>query len=110
MNRKDAEKLADEIFDMIDRNYPRGLIKSDLTDLLAKFEMGVVPTLPGNDFMSQTGPCEWITLEEALSEVELVQVKKTKSELEADKKALSGLGYYFPSDAENYKPDLCGND
>jgi len=38
MTRKDAEKLADEIFDMIDRNYPRGLIKSDLTDLLAKWE------------------------------------------------------------------------
>ena len=38
MNRKDAEKLADEIFDMIDRNHPRGLIKSELTDLLAKFD------------------------------------------------------------------------
>lgn len=31
-----AKDLADEIFDMIDRNYPRGLIKSDLADLIGK--------------------------------------------------------------------------
>ena len=107
MNRKDAEKLADEIFDMIDQNHPRGLIKSELADLLAKFDLGSTSVLPGNDFMGQTGPCEWITLEEALSEVELIQVpkcpgRKTKSDLAADKKALIGLGYYFQ--------DLCGND
>jgi len=31
-----AKDLAEEIFDMIDRNYPLGLIKSDLADLIGK--------------------------------------------------------------------------
>ena len=72
MNRKDAEKMADDIFDMIDRNHPRGLIKSELVDLLAKYDGPTVEAPHNLD--------AWITLEAALSEVEI----KT--------------------------PDLCGND
>ena len=72
MTRKDAEKLADEIFDMIDRNYPRGLIKSDLTDLLAKFEPGLAPI---NAFVSPSGTDQWITLEDALSGMDLIPVE-----------------------------------
>ena len=37
MTKKDAEKLADKIFDMIEGNWPRGLVKSDLVDLIAGF-------------------------------------------------------------------------
>ena len=96
MNRKDAEKMADDIFDMIDRNHPRGLIKSELVDLLAKFD-------PGTD--------QWMTLEDALSGMELIpidrsspfQEDKTPEQLAEDRKTLQSLGYYF-------RPDQCGND
>lgn len=126
MNRKDAEKLADEIFDMIDRNYPRGLIKSDLTDLLAKFEPGCedAKTPPdANDW-------DWIPIKDLVEEAKKalrspgyayisttgtspkIYSAKTESEIEADKKALSGLGYYFPSDSVNhyFTKDPCDND
>lgn len=109
MNRKDAEKLADEIFDMIDRNHPRGLIKSELTDLLAKFDPGSDAVLPGNDFVA--GMDQWMTLEDALSGMEIIpidrsspfQEDKTPEQLAEDIKTLQSIGYYF-------RPDQCGND
>jgi hypothetical protein len=38
MDRNKAEDLADKIFAMIDENRPRGLIKSDLVDLIATWK------------------------------------------------------------------------
>ena len=86
MTRKDAEKLADEIFDMIDRNHPRGLIKSELTDLLAKFE-----------------PETWTPIGDIeLGFDDMINHWNANKQAE-DRKTLTGLGYYF-------RPDQCGND
>ena len=37
MKEAEAKKLADEIFDCIERNYPRGIIKSQIVDILSRY-------------------------------------------------------------------------
>ena len=43
MKEAEAKKLADEIFDCIERNYPRGIIKDQIIDILSKY---VEPSAP----------------------------------------------------------------
>ena len=46
MKKDEAKKLADEIFDAIERNYPRGIIKDQIIDILSKY---VEPSAPPID-------------------------------------------------------------
>ena len=43
MKQDEAKKLADEIFDCIERNYPRGIVKSQIIDILSRY---VEPSAP----------------------------------------------------------------
>jgi hypothetical protein len=75
MNRKDAEKMADDIFDMIDRNHPRGLIKSELVDLLAKWEQPETPTPKES---------EWVALGDILREQAFLESQKMRDFIAKD--------------------------
>jgi hypothetical protein len=37
MKQDEVKKLADEIFDAIERNYPRGIIKDQIIDILSRY-------------------------------------------------------------------------
>ena len=57
MDRNKAEDLADKIFDMIDQNHLRGLIKSDLVDLIANWQPSDPPWLAR--ILEQAAAEEW---------------------------------------------------
>ena len=95
MNRKDAEKMADDIFDMIDRNHPRGLIKSELVDLLAKYDTGHRDIKRD---VTETGETAFSDLLSITPEKYKFAFDDASDELEKAKEQLKGLGYYFHED------------
>lgn len=119
MNRKDAEKMADDIFDMIDRNHPRGLIKSELVDLLAKFEPGVIETHPFPPKPHPDDPDEWQKLYKT-------EWKPLRDLIREARKAYAEVSVYQPMTEDDhwteeimerlhevnrhFGKDLCGND
>lgn len=119
MKREDAEKMANDIFDMIDSNHPRGLVKSELVDLLCKYDTGSpaasVSAWPPAGFVK--------TDEEKLKKADYMSAltslatgfeftAKTDEQIQKDKETLRSLGYYFPRDAVNhyFTKDPCDND
>ena len=121
INKSDAEKIADEIFDMIDRNHPRGLIKSELVDLLIRYTPPILEE-----------PCEWqppttnelyntyittqpftvtpdVTFIVGDEAMDHLRKEAKKIDEEHTKDILRELGYYFNTPTLPGK-DFCGND